>query len=297
MGLDDDGVNPASGPWMRSLELDLRAAVDPYATAVAVIALHQDPPLGGGHDGEEPGAEGEEPGWEVAAEEVYVDFVALPYGLSARAGLSLLPLGMANRQHPHDLPWTQAPLAHRELLGAESLSDVGLTVSWQPRLRGPIALTATAAALSGGDFETGTLTPGWLGRGEAFTEVGAFDLSLGATGVGRGADAVLGGDLMVRWKGSSWRSFLLLAEALATTDGGAGGYAAVQLQPTRLVYVGARVDRLPGEWGAEGVLSWYASEFLRLRLSLAREEAAWLAQSQLTFVWGSHPVEPYWVNR
>jgi len=33
LGLDDGEVMPGSGPWLRSLELDLRADVDPFAKA------------------------------------------------------------------------------------------------------------------------------------------------------------------------------------------------------------------------------------------------------------------------
>ncbi len=316
VGFDGDGVAPESGPWMRSLELDLRAGVDPYAQAVAVLALHQDPPLGGAHahdtvdthatedtHAEDPDddtpleAQAEDLGWEVAVEELYVDFVALPGGLTARAGLFKLPFGVVNRQHPHDLPWTQAPLAFRELLGPEGLSDTGVSLTWRPRWQAPVTLTLQGAAVAGETFHAAGITPGWLGRGELFADLGAVDVSAGASATGRESDAVFGGDLMVRWKGSSWRSVLLLAEALATTEGSRGGYAALQVQPTRPLYLGLRLDAVDGELGGEAAASWYTSEFLRLRLSLAREEAAWLAQGQLTFVWGSHPVEPYWVNR
>ena len=44
-GLGPDGLTPGSGPWLRSLELDLRASVDPFANAVAVLAVHQEAPL------------------------------------------------------------------------------------------------------------------------------------------------------------------------------------------------------------------------------------------------------------
>src|SRR5262245_18691040 len=42
LGLRDGEVLPGSGPWIRSLELDLRAAVDPFANAVAILAVEQE---------------------------------------------------------------------------------------------------------------------------------------------------------------------------------------------------------------------------------------------------------------
>jgi len=301
VGLHDGAVSEASGPWIRSLELDLRADVDPYAKAVAVMAFEQESPLGGhaveDTGGGEPSEDDGHADWAVVAEEVYVELVALPAGLSAQAGLFRLPFGITNRQHPHDLPWTGEPLVIRELLGEEGYADTGVVASWRPRLGLPLALTATAGALAGTPFHAETVAPGWLGRGEAFAEVEAFEVALGASGTGRGSERVLGADLMARWRGSSWRSAMLMAEVLAASDGRRGGFAALQVQPSRPFYLGGRVDWLDGERGFELDASYYTSEFLRLRASLGLEDDTWLAQLQLTFVWGSHPVEPYWVNR
>ncbi len=308
VGVHDGELLEESGPWIRSLELDLRADVDPYAKAVAVIAFHQESPFGGhGHEDEHGDDHGDEAlseeehddhaSWEIAPEEVYIDLVSLPAGFTARVGLFRQPFGMTNRQHPHDLPWTSVPLVIRELLGDEGYTDSGISLSWRPRLDMPVALTATGGALAGSPFDGEGLAPGWIGRGEAFLEIDAFDFSMGTSATGRGTTRLVGGDLMARWKGSSWRSAMVLAEVVTDTRGQAGGFAALQVQPTRPLYVGARVDWMGGELGYEAALSYYTSEFLRVRASLAYEDDTWLAQSQLTFVWGSHPVEPYWVNR
>ena len=46
-------------------------------------------------------------------------------------------------------------------------------------------------------------------------------------------------------------------------------------------------------------LSKYTSEFLRFRAGggYAPSTGQVTGLAQLTFVWGSHPVEPWWVNR
>ena len=49
LGLGPDGVTPGSTLYLRSVELELRAAVDPFAKADVVLAFEQEaPPLDGG---------------------------------------------------------------------------------------------------------------------------------------------------------------------------------------------------------------------------------------------------------
>ena len=72
----------------------------------------------------------------------------------------------------------------------------------------------------------------------------------------------------------------------------------MQVQPTRPVYLGVRGDRLDGAFQVGGYASFYTSEFLRLRAGARVDQDGLLvSDAQLTFVWGSHPVEPYWVTR
>ncbi|HJN73012.1 MAG TPA: hypothetical protein QGF58_03660 [Myxococcota bacterium] len=130
---DDADIDPRSGPWLRSLELDLRADVDPYAKAVAVIAFEQEPPL---EAVEEEGEEGEEEEAHAAfagvPEEVYVDFVHLPGGLGLRTGQFKLPFGITNKMHPHDWPWPDPPEPFAGALGEEGVADIGAMGSWRP---------------------------------------------------------------------------------------------------------------------------------------------------------------------
>jgi hypothetical protein len=307
VGLVGGEVAPGSGPWLRSLELDLRADVDPFAKAVAIIAFHQDSPVDLGHahaqdhgDAEVASEEEEHDAHDafiVAPEEVYVDLVALPAGLSARIGQFRQPFGITNKSHPHDLPWTDIPLPITELLGEEGYADVGGVVSW--RLPNTVTgLTLQGGALRGAllDPDDASLAPQWLGRAEWFHEVGNFDWGAGASGTGLGDTVIRGADVMLRWRKNSWRSALLLAEAL--TDGETpGGYVALQVQPLRPLFLGALFEQHGEERRAGGYASYYTSEFLRVRAGAMADAEEMLAHLQLTFVWGSHPVEPYWVNR
>lgn len=312
-GFGDFGLLPGSTFWLRSLELDIRADVDPFAKAVAVIAMHQEPPALEGHaheEGhEEEGAEAEEAhdhaSFAVSPEEVYIDLVALPAGLTARIGQQRLPFGVTNRAHPHDWPWPAAPLPLAATLGEEGLADVGGVVEWRVPNPWRKGISLTAGAVSGASFdpEGETAIPGWIGRAELFDHLGRLEIGLGAGAVGLQDDRVQGADLMLRWRPNGWRSVVLLGEAFQpVSDGQAGelGWTgSLQVQPARSLYWGLRVDHLGEEWRYGSWLSAYTSEFLRVRAGALTDEALENTQVdvQLTFVWGSHPVEPYWVNR
>lgn len=323
IGIDDEGVMPGSGPWLRSLELDLRADVDPFAKAVAVIALHQEAPELEHHE-EEDEADAEEEAhahgsFEIAPEEVYIDLVSLPGGLSSRIGQQKLPFGLTNRMHPHDWAWPDAPLPFEAIMGEEGMADVAATLAWRVPNPWGVGLTVTGAVTSGDVFDAHREdpVPGWLGRAEYFQDFGQVEIGLGASSTGQASDRVDGADLMLRWRKDSWRSVVLMGEAFRPYTGAAadhdhdaeateehaegagpiGWTSTLQVQPTRPVYVGLRVDNLDEDWQYGGFLAYYTSEFLRLRAGVTTDLDTWIAHAQLTFVWGSHPVEPYWVNR
>jgi hypothetical protein len=256
-----------------------------------VVAIEQEPPL-----------EGEPLEFGVAPEELYVDLVAFPAGFSVRLGGFRQPFGTTNRAHPHDYPWSDLPLPLATFLGEEGYSDVGGLLAWRVPNR-VTGITLEGALLRGTllDPDETTALPQWLGRAEWYHEVGNVDLALGGSGTGLGSDTIVGGDAMLRVKWNSWRSVLFLAEAFSDLEG-LGTFATVQVQPTRPLYLGVRADLLHPAEGDDVVqlgayASYYTSEFLRFRAGARTSAGSVVADAQLTFVWGSHPVEPYWVNR
>lgn len=292
LGVEPDGVMPGSTIYLRSLELDIRTAVDPFAKAAAVIAFEQEaPPLDGS------AAAGT---FEGGPEEVYLDLVALPFHLSGRVGKFKQPFGLMNRTHPHDLPWVDVPLAI-DLLGDEGYNDTGATLSWVVPA-GPLGITVTGGALAGDTFEAAPdAALAGLGRVEVFGGFGSVDVGVGASAVrhfGRG-EQVIGGDFSFRYRPSTRNSVVLLGEVIQSMDGDLGGYAALQLQPGRSVYIGFREDLVAGVLQHNAYVSYYTSEFLRVRVGGGYAPATSTVDGllQLTFVWGSHPVEPWWVNK
>ena len=301
--LHDREVNPASTAWLRSLEIDLRSDVDPYAKAVAVIAIEQESPLEN-HPEEGDGTEAHS-GFTTVAEEVYLDLVALPAHLSARIGQQLLPFGVTNRMHPHDWPWPDMPLPFARLMGDHGVSDLGAVMSYRVHNPWNKALTLEGGVTTGAFFdeEASNPAPGWVGRVEYFDDFGSLELGLGASAMGLGQRRLEGADVMLRWRGEAWRSVVLIGELVrqgaygSEGVGDLGWVGTLQVQPSRPLYLGFRIDGLADEQRYGGTVSFYTSEFLRLRVGSYTDGDEIQVDGQLTFVWGSHPVEPYWVNR
>src|SRR5207249_9217872 len=121
---------------LATVEFELRAAVDPRADAVAVIPftrnvddpLFFDPaaPIGGVDTG-------------VEIEEAYLflhDF-GVP-NLTAKLGRFHLRFGRQNILHNHDWPTAENNFVNQSFLGAEALTDNGLSLSYvvPPKLVG-----------------------------------------------------------------------------------------------------------------------------------------------------------------
>jgi hypothetical protein len=144
-------------------------------------------------------------------------------------------------------------------------------------------------------------------------------------------------DFMYRWKPGrmgKWKSFLLggelmfgkpsypdaleapdpasaLAPPRTETGSSFGYYLFTQWQFNRRVYAGIRWDRTDALFdtglkrrSVTPFVSYYFSEFLRFRLNYERrwsdlpsEDGRNSVIAELNFVFGSHPAEPFWVNK
>lgn len=301
---------------LRSFELDLRADVDPFAKAVAILGLHEH------HPGE----------YHLHPEEVYVTFETLPAGLRLKVGRFLASMGVVNRLHPHDLPWATSPLVVSEWFGEEGMAGEGGELSWLVPQGFADAVELSFGLTNGEqDYLAGSEAndPSFLARAQvfetlsdaSFLQVGTSHL-FGWTDPAGDHSAWLGGlDVLYRWRPptraletslfTQAELYLSDRETEAGTTRSLGGFATVQYQPMRDLYAGIRFDWLdpldrfegPGRTWAGGVwLSYYTSEFLRLRVGLEHRgieneddlDTLWL---QLTFVFGSHPAEPWWFNK
>lgn len=153
-------------------------------------------------------------------------------------------------------------------------------------------------------------------------EAGVSALFTGENRFGDQSSQALGADLTLRINDpdpSTSRNWLIQTEVIGTKVGrqddsvtALGSYLTVQRQLTPNTYTGLRLDaaesplrRDAGIWGAVPYYTWYVNEFLRLRVQYqymhgTNGNDSAVAQGlgiQLTWVFGAHPPEPYWVNR
>lgn len=328
------GVAIDDRPFLRTAELDLRAAVDPYADAVAILSLENEA--------------GESFG--VDAEEAYVVIKRLPVLESAPLGLKLklgrfrAPIGSGNRIHMHDLPWTTRPLPIARMLGTENgeffesgFNPVGAEAEViLPTVIPGVVQELTADVVDGGSIAIADGLhdhPGFIGHYNLFFTVrDTHDINLGLSGYYQGGAQRAGLwaiDALYKWKplaAGEFHSVVIGGELFGadrrflapSVDGpmllGAtprAGYGFAQVQLDWHTYVGARYDyaqditnpRLATQVAA-GYLSYYTSEFLRFRAGyehrwsdVAGDSGVDSFIAEVNVVFGSHPTEPYWVNR
>lgn len=333
--LTPKGVAIDDRPFLRTAELDLRAAVDPYADAVTILSLEN-------QAGE---------GFGVDAEEAYVVVKRLPVLESAPLGLKLklgrfrAPIGSGNRIHMHDLPWTTRPLPIARMLGTENgeffesgFNPVGAEAEViLPTVIPGVVQELTADVVDGGDIAIADGLhdhPGFIGHYNLFFTVhDAHDFNFGASGYYQGGAQRAGlwaVDALYKWKplaAGEFHSVVIGGELFGAdrrfqvvTPGGPpvlqratplAGYGFAQLQLDWHTYVGARYDYAQDITNphlatqvAAGYLSYYTSEFLRFRAGYEHRWSDVAADNginsfiaEVNVVFGSHPTEPYWVNR
>ncbi|MGD8427150.1 MAG: hypothetical protein PVH63_05940 [Balneolaceae bacterium] len=98
--------------YLQGVELNLRAAIDPYARADIY-----------------PVFEGEQGQLNAKIEEAYLQSLSLPYGLQLKVGRFRQAFGRINTIHRHALPVIDVPVAYETFLG-EALIDQGASLSW-----------------------------------------------------------------------------------------------------------------------------------------------------------------------
>ncbi|HEX8912719.1 MAG TPA: hypothetical protein VF796_10205 [Humisphaera sp.] len=320
---------------VREVELDLRAAVDPRADAVAVLAFARDAenPVFP-NPGEPPSG----PDTSVDIEEAYLflhDF-GVP-NLTAKLGRFHVRFGRQNVLHLHDLPTSDPSFVQQAFLAPESLTDSGLSLSYvvPPRLVGGQYVEAVVEVLAGegAGSESPTL------RGDLSADSPAFnahllwntDLSkdwnmeLGASWLTGRQDAdasrranLYGVDVTLVRRDPTGRfdNRLVQAEAIyfdgydgdGNKRNGWGAYLLGQQQLDRDWFAGVRLDYTKDPyanareaWGVSPYVSWYWSEFLRFRLEYQHKAGDVPTENNLflqaTWIFGAHPPHPYWAMR
>jgi hypothetical protein len=293
----------------REFELNVQSALDPYSFTKWTLSFA--------------------PGGEVDVEEGYVGYNGLPGGLTLLAGRFRQSFGALNRWHLHALPQLDYPLALQAYFGEEGLDQTGLSLSWLvPRpwaTANELTFELTDGrneAFGGEDFQhlaaLAHLKNYWDLGSAVYAELGLSGVA-GTDGHG-GRSRVYGTDLTLHWQPPqrakyrevTWRTELLRSERgdPARLDRRAvnawGGYSYVESLVAQNVYAGLRYDRVedpfdPGHvrWGLVPNLTWWQSEFVRLRGEYTYLKDSFLDRAenrfslQITWAAGPHKHETY----
>jgi hypothetical protein len=334
---NEQGMRIDNKPSLRETELDLRAAIDPYADGVFIASIAS----------ESPGS------YSAGVEEAYAVIKKLPFqgqpplGLKLKVGRFRPSFGANNILHTHDLPQTMRPLPVQEFLGEEGFIQSGVSGSfflptpWDRRS----SLEGTLQVLAGGDLAfspSPSARTAYLGHVNWFRSFrSTHNLSVGWSSYfhPEGNEVMEadfhGLDFTYRWnplRRGQWKSFVASAELMfarrsipeaagvsapaaaspAIAPGKPFGFTLFgQWQFNRRLYAGLRWDRTDVLYdpalkrrSLTPYVSYYFSEFLRFRLNyeqrwsdLTTEDRRKSVFAELNFVFGSHPPEPYWVNK
>lgn len=323
--IEDDGtvIRKDDKFLLRETEVDFRAAIDPYADGVFILALEQEVP-------------GE---FEVDVEEGYVRIKSLPFGpweepplgTKIKVGRFLTSMGRQNRLHTHDLAQPQRGLTVENFLGEHPY--IGNGISAESFL--PLNLQMTLEALQGGGFvmgENGTDRPTYIANLSWFdTLAEAHDVEIAGIALygsndeeGRRQVQLYSLDVLYKWSSLLFSGQVFYGSGEFEEDTDADGFidtsgtnrawgyfAYAQLQLDRRWYAGLRYDWTESLANREDetrrltpYVSLYVSEFFRLRAAYEYTSSDIPADDdlhtfllQVTVVFGAHPPHPYWVNR
>ena len=136
-GSDQTGSDRAGGfdAFQRSVELNVAAAVDPFAKGYAVINASADSQTGEAT---------------LGVEEAALQTTSLPWNLELKAGRFFGEFGKLSYIHDHELPFVNRPLALDQYIGGESRTD-GAQLNWLLPVPHYVSLTTGFGEGFGGD--------------------------------------------------------------------------------------------------------------------------------------------------
>jgi hypothetical protein len=330
-----DRSNPARNRFdVRSIELDMRAAVDPRADAVALLMFNRvvDDQLFFTDRSQTVS----DVDTTIEVEEIYLhlhDF-GVP-NLTAKLGRFHVRFGRWTILCKNDWVTVDNAYVVQSFLADEALTESGLSLSYliPKHLVGGEYIEAIAEVLVGeGGDDLPVLNNNSFTHSPALNlhllwnhDFGQWNVELGGsylTGHHNGDNQqsfnLFGADLTVIHidPTGGFNNQLFLFEAIygdvdtsrTETQHSLGAFALFQQQLNRDFYAGVRLDWTQDAlddkrevWGVSPYVTWYWSEFLRFRLEYQHKNGDVKAENTLYFqaTWtiGAHPPHPYWNNK
>jgi len=325
--------------FWREFEISLQSALDPFSRAAVFISRHgsgpEVVPFADGDDGAEHENEHEAGGFDI--EEGFVEWVSLPGGFGVKFGKFFQRFGTVNRWHAHALPFQSRSLPHIAILGEESLAQTGVSVSWLAPFGGGGAGTYEATVeVTRSENET---LFGEASSATVLTHLNGFwqlsnstDFELGGSWLnGHYKDEiesfprnVFNAEMAFNWippsrsrqTGLTIRGGYMLLDGLNDVDPGApeadghetaaGLWSTAELRVSPSWLVGSRFDKVENpadpdvtQWMASPTLTWWQSEFVRVRgeydflSGVEGGDGSGMFILQVTFAMGPHKHATY----
>jgi len=311
---------------LREAEVDMRVPVDPYSDAVLITSFESEIP-----------GQIEASIEEAYINIRKLPFMQSPLGLKFQVGRFRPPFGKFNLLHTHDLPQTMRSLVTQEFLGDEGFIAEGISTDFfvptpwdrNSSLNGRLqVLTGGNVAISP-DSNHRLAYLGTMRYFKTFAETHNAEVGWSAywhpgtatTPIARMYDI----DFTYKWKPfrqGEWKSFVLGGEVMfsdpiaSPSEPGVierpkGTTTFAQWQFDRRKYAGARFDYTTTitdptvqRKSLTPYFSYYFSEFLRARFNFERRWSDISSENhrntfwaELNWIFGSHPPEPFWVNK
>lgn len=323
--VDEDNFVP------REFEVALQSNLDPYSRAKVFVAHHRhggeiepfETHLEPGGDAE--AEHGEEAETEI--EEGYVEWVSLPGGLGLKVGKFRQRFGKLNRWHAHALPAQQLPLPFVAFVGEEGLAQTGAAVHWLLPLHGAGTYEVWTEVTrsdsepvfgeSRGVSVLGHVNAFWQLSSATYLELGASAIAgqyaseTVETGFGGrvfGIDATYDWTppARARYRQATLHAGVMLSRNPVQVAGedARGAYAIGEFRFAQQWIAGARwewvenpLDASERTWLASPSLTWWQSEYVRLRAAYEFVDRLGERFGQLvlqtTFAMGPHKHETY----
>ncbi len=307
-------------------ELDIQSYLDPYTRMHVVIGYHG--PAHGTSFGMEDHEEEEHDHEGFGLGEGYITWFQLPGHTSLTVGKKRQQFGVLNRWHRHALDQTDFPWVIQESFGPHGLVGTGVSVDWlMPRmwadtneLTVEIMNGNNDVAFAGSDWKSPTvlayLKNYWDLSGDTYLEADLTGLYGVTDHAGDLRHDFLALDLAYDWYPAGrelYRGFtargMLLRSWLDLEDGSSlnawGSYLYGQYRFTSHWIGGLRWDWVEDQrvadhdtWGLTPYLTFWQSEFVRLRGQGTYERDSWYGtdrrfELQITFAAGPHKHESY----
>lgn len=276
---------------LEEVELSFQTPLDPFTRMKVFLGMHNEEEM-------EDESENHHNGYHLHLEEAYITWVGLSPNIAIDAGKFRTPFGTYNRWHPHSLPTLEYPLYIRKFFSDEGLSGNGISSSFLFKGIGTNELNIQGLSHNGKNELLAHYKSYFDLSPESYFEVGLSYFSHN--------EKYYGADLTFLYEPTSrakYNHFQMHFE-YGKNEEDFGYLFLLEKKFTRRItiaglyeYFKERGEFEEKEESYSGILTFWQSEYVRIRLHLINEKIGGkgekMAALQITFAAGPHKHEEY----